>query len=60
MKKLERLIEIKRQMLLANERARKITKKLIELQKERAKLVGSFTVDERRLYKSRIERACKL
>lgn len=60
MKKLERLIEIKRQMLLANERARKITKKLIELQKERTKLVGSFTVDERRLYKSRIERACKL
>lgn len=59
MKKLERLIEIKRQMLLANERAKKIAKKLAELQKERTKVVGSFTVDERRLYKSRIERACK-
>lgn len=57
MKKLKRLIEVKRQMLLANAKLYKLNKKIKALQDEQTAVHNSFTSDERLLYKERITRA---
>lgn len=60
MKKLKRLIELKRQEKLNTTKIERAQAKQKRLASERSKLVGSFTEDEKRLYKEQIVRACKL
>lgn len=57
MKKIERLLEIKRQMLLARKKEDRIQTRIKNLTAERKKVLNSFTDDEMKLYKDRIERA---
>lgn len=59
MKKVKRLIEIKRQYRLAEVRKARADKKLKSLQFERTSIVSSLTEDELRLYKDKIEKACR-
>lgn len=59
MKKVKRLIEIKRQIGLAETRMARAKKKCGHLLEERVKILSSLTTDEKRLYKDRIETACK-
>ena len=59
MKKVKRLTEIKRQIGLAEQRMERAERRRVSLLAERRKVVGSLTMDEKRLYKERIERACK-
>lgn len=59
MKKLQRLIEIKRQLGLLAIKMTRAAKKETALKEERAKLLKEFTKDEISLFKERIERACK-
>ena len=59
MKKVQRLTEIKRQLGLTEKRMERANLRRISLLAERQKVVESLTMDEKRLYKGRIERACK-
>lgn len=59
MKKLKRLIEIKRQVRLVDTKIIRADKRRESLVEERAKIINSLTEDEKRLYKDRIEVACK-
>jgi hypothetical protein len=59
MKKLKKLIEIKRQLRLAERRRERAQKRMEKLVKERTKVVNSFTNEEARLYLDRIQKACK-
>lgn len=56
-KKLNRLIENKRQRELAYKRDERVRLRIIQLKKERDKILNSFTDDEVKLYKDRIEKA---
>ena len=57
MKKLDRLIEIKRQAGLAHKREGRIVAKIKKLNDERKDILNSFSQDEMRLYGDRIEKA---
>lgn len=59
MKKIKRLTEIKRQLGLAQSKVERATRRCSILLAERRKVVASLTIEEKRLYKERIERACR-
>lgn len=59
MKKLQKLIELKRQLGLLDIKLKRAAARRVNLLAERRKVVASFTDEEKRLYKDRIERACK-
>lgn len=59
MKKVKRLIEIKRMLGLLEAKIIRAAKKRETLQSERAQILESLSDVDLRLYKEKIERACK-
>ena len=59
MKKLERLIEIKKLLALAEAKRKRAEDRMVKLAAERKKVLSTITADEARLYKERILRACE-
>lgn len=59
MKKVKRLIEIKRQLGLNEAKIQRADKRKKSLVDERTRILKAFTEDEKRLYKDKIERACR-
>lgn len=59
MNKIERLTEIKRQLGLVNKKMERAKRRSSILLAERQKVVASLTMEDKRLYKEKIERACR-